>query len=380
MKTRNLLCSIALILIITLIATFGISSCRSTAEQSTAQASQQHTEEASQSQDIDTSDIRVRAYQFAQDTVMDSYPDADIVSGYSSDNVIEEAPGVFQVEVEGSDGSVWYCVLQQTGNSFEVIELVQAGTGAPGGEEEHVAEEGQEQPKDSPPEGQQEQAPPEEQPQDESPPEEQTPQQEPESQQPPTEQEIMERAFYAAQADVEQKGESDESNGMVAVGCPVVFDQPFYNEYIKKVGTNLYQCSIDFSTPTCVDTQSGTLRRWLYLVRYNSIENKMYIPFKTNWYELRDRAFWQAQNYIVTSEETNINCDDIIFKIKKPDNQSGGIVELEEENNWDTFIAVIEYECHKESNVGNRLQRVRLRYDIMTDSFTDFSYISGGSI
>jgi hypothetical protein len=268
----------------------------------------------------------------------------------------------------------------EAGDRFEVIELVQAGRGDAGSEEEYIAEEDRNEeqqggePQDSPPAEDQDsqEDTPEQAPQD-SQPEEQPPEEQ-DSQEPPTEQEIRERAFYAAQADVEQKGESDN---MVSIGCTVVFDQPFYDEYIKKIGNNLYQCSIDFSTPNCQNSEGGTMNRWLYLVRYDSTENKMYIPFKKNWYELQYRAYNQAVNYVENSYKASGDCDEIIFRNQSYQTSS---IRLEREIIWDTFTVVVGFECHKGGNVSNREQQVRLRYEITNDSFTDFSYVSGGSI
>jgi hypothetical protein len=309
-----------------------------------------------------------RAYRFAQSTVQESYPNADIISSYSPDKVVEEAPGVFQVEVEGNSGSIWYCVCQyiEAGDSFEVIELVQAGRGEADTGEEYAAQEDQ----DEDPQGEsqdstpQEQAPPEEEPQD-SQPEEQAPEEETPQQEPLTEREIMEKAFYAAQADIKKNFTGVE------------FYVNDYNEtYIDKIEDNLYQCAVSF-TANEIGADSDNSYGYICLVRYDSNKDKMYVSTKRERFELNHRYYWQAQNYVENTEKTNGNCDEIIFKYSKPEGETPEkiLIAIPNFESFDTCTAMIEFECQKGGNVNNRIIKVSLRYDITTDSFTDFRYV-----
>lgn len=141
MLGKNLLRYSILILIIIFTVTISLVSCKSTAPiQNQEQAEDGPLGQSEASPD----DLKIRAYKFAQDMVRDSYPDVDLVAGYNQDKVIEEARNVFQITVEGSEGFVWYCVLQyiEAEGDFKVIELVEGGaTGELDTEGEYLAEE-----------------------------------------------------------------------------------------------------------------------------------------------------------------------------------------------------------------------------------------------
>jgi hypothetical protein len=81
-----------------------------------------------QKQDSDI--LSVKAYQFSIDILKEKLPNVETITEYDQDKVLEEAPNVFQVTLEGTKGSIWYCVIQymELENTFKVIELVEAVT------------------------------------------------------------------------------------------------------------------------------------------------------------------------------------------------------------------------------------------------------------
>src|SRR6056297_2088346 len=92
---------------------------------------QKQDKESSFEQAKPTSDIlKVRAYQFSIDILKEKFPNIEPIAGYDQNKVLQEAPNVFQVTLEGTKGSIWYCVIQysELENTFKVIELVESVT------------------------------------------------------------------------------------------------------------------------------------------------------------------------------------------------------------------------------------------------------------
>jgi hypothetical protein len=350
MKDKYILKYSALIFTIVLTFSIAFAGCR------IASATGEKIREAyEEQQDVSYDELKERAYHSAVEVVMGEYPGSEPIVDYSPDKVIEEAPGVYIVTVEGRDGIIYHCALRyyEDGDMFDTIEIVQEGH-EPGSEEEYIADQEQKEdlPEEEIPQGE---ATPEEQPQ-ETRPEEKAPENKPEQtpqQQLPTEQEIKERAFHAAQADV------------LSSYPNAVFESSSAGSCVKALEANLYQVFIGYKVGV-------ELRSCLYMVRYDHEKDKMFIPFKKDYQELANRARNQAKYYIennsyfVTYCNVSIAFDEsydlkpISTNIDKPE----------------IFPIPLKFQCERKESNKTHLTGVECvvytRYDIIDDSFKDF--------
>ncbi len=125
MKERSLLKYSALILTIILSATLTLAGCR-TASSAGEKAQEKYAEQ----HDLPSDVLKERAYQSALEAIIEVYPDSEPTGEYSPDKVIEEAPGIFEITLEGTSGSLWHCVMQyyEDGDMFDALEIVREET------------------------------------------------------------------------------------------------------------------------------------------------------------------------------------------------------------------------------------------------------------
>ena len=169
-----------------------------------------------------------------------------------------------------------------------------------------------------------------------------------------TEEEIKKGAFHAAQADVLKSYPN------------AVFKKDYDEHLVEGLGNNLYQCLMMLSPPPDL---------WfLYLVRYDPNEDKMYIPFKKDDDELAKRAINSVKNYIEKQDNwVHNNCNSIIF-----DNKS--IVCSYSYTFLDIFIVKIKFQCQGKDGSSKWYDcAVNTRYDILSDSFVEFDMGCTGS-